>query len=422
MSLRNGLIHGAKNLIAGTLIAGSIYSSGNPSRIEYQAVNHTCSANTSQAIMLTPDQYIDLRMMSRDTVDMSNEGWTAINNPYFHKSLDLPWDGGRLAIESWIENGIQKPTEYVPALPPYGAAIFHHEILSIPELYKYITPWELASSPRDAGRMLYKAHDVKMIVENFLKSAEFQMLHEFLTSKGLSPEYDIAEYVSGVIEHNIEGAHAAVAPFSEQLPEGPKTFYLPKDFGEKSREAAKHYGISMRNGIVNTMMHEMLHLYGVPGTPRGEEMLENYLVEFCDTILSNYKGTTTPTGYGRDDVLNRNWKNFSEIRTISKDRAGRVKEEYGKRGINTLENLIGMLEKKGMAKADIEEIVSEYISKYDGKSAKTEYRTETKFEESGKESTKENTSENTYRENSESTDNNTEGGNAEAGEGGDSSE
>ena len=371
MSEPKRLFNEAKRAISTGLIAVTLLNS--PADGNYQS-NYRMNAPDTVLQNASPLPYnptpadiaVDEAIMARDTL-MYSEAWATILNAKFDDTINLPWDNGYEGFVKWRDNGIQKPTVYVERQAPIGVVIGAHEVPAEREINKFTTEYTAVCAPKDFGVLMYKANDVKFFVERFLKSEEYRQLDSFLKGKGLEPKYDIEYYASGFLPKEAE---AGVTPY---VSDGIKIFAFASDIGDKLRIEAKNYDVSLRNVVVNALMHELCHIYGIKGTPAGEERLEKLLVEFYDTQLNGHIGSTTNTGYGRDSVLLHIWKNYYEGKKISSSRKDVVRDIYTELGKSrSIDEVVSSLEKAGLGEKEIADFISRYSS--ETKSAKTEYK------------------------------------------------
>ena len=302
------------------------------------------------------DFILETSIINRDTLKTDTASWETLTNRAFDKYPCLPWDGGDEGHERWISNGIQPAVEYVIESPALGMAINSQEQLTNPILRGYVTDSHGVCSPRDVGKLISKAANVKYIVETYLNSKEYLKLDGFLRGKGYALQYDIDEYAIGFLP---EHAVAGVGALSTNSSESPKRFHLSTSVAKALAEEAKYYGISTINSLLNTIEHEFVHLYGI----KNEETLEKLLVEFYNSVIKNIPDANSTYAYERHDTAKRTRDNYEQRKRISEHRKDIVEQLYGRmKSIErvSIDELIGSLEKDGVSDCDIKQAVRLY--------------------------------------------------------------
>ena len=357
---------GLKNGIAEVLSSVYIVSGGinyNPSI--YNALNNNTLYKTDSVRGWEDKEYnhtigdfiIETAIINRDTLKTNTVSWETLTNKAFEKYTHLPWDGGDEGHERWIRNGVQPAVEYVRELPAFGMAIGAREKMTDLTLRGYTTNSSGICSPRDVGKLLSKAANVKYLVETYLNSKEYAKLDAFLRSKGYELQYNISEYATGLLPLR---AVAGVGPLSSENAESsPRRFHLSTSVAQALADEARYYCISAINSLLNTIEHEFVHLYGI----RDEGTLEKLLVEFYDMVINGIPDSNSTYAYERHDIAKRTRENYEQRKRISKHREGIVEQLYGRMKsmeMVSIDELVESLEKEGFLDTEIKGAVRLY--------------------------------------------------------------
>jgi len=228
----------------------------------------------------------------------------------------------------------------------------------------------------EVGKGFSLAYDVKRMVGEFQNpdpysrlSEMYMKLKEFARNEGLTKDFKITGFTSGFVPDN---AVAGILP----LPYDRKIFMENKAFSRWIEKISKDYNVSYNAAAKHIMMHEFMHLFGMPGDASSEHKLEVLIEKFADNYINQIEGAAFITDRDRVEL-----KRFlREIKKIASGRQEFVMEIYG-----GLEGMVHALEKKAKKSGlKSQKDISNYVEREIKKIYKTEYKGDNSYSKSKK--------------------------------------
>jgi len=199
-------------------------------------------------------------------------------------------------------------------------------------LTKYVTPSREHVPFNMVGKYVSMAETARQNYMNLLDSQEGQALFRFMGSRGYKPTSKPNKIAAGYLP---DSAIAAISHGSDGT-----AFIFSKGALKKIANQAELHGVKYDNTLLNTLMHEMVHVYGI----RSEKELEDLLTEFYSKMAEReFKGYHDGIPVSSRSEY-RKWKNLAKI---SSSRARMVHVLY--------KEAMGM----GMEGEDIDRYISE---------------------------------------------------------------